>query len=149
MTIENPATRGAASREGRLPTPFKDGVSTRNLSSYRSFVEKEKAAVRKKAESDGTFMKAPNGKDTNLTEDQWLSVRTEAFKSWFGDWEHDPENASKVVDENGEPLVVYHGSPHVLPCLTWSVPERILTGAGRMEGCCFFFPAGDGGRCAS
>lgn len=113
LTIENPATRGAASREGRLPTPFKDGVSTRNLSSYRSFVEKEKVAVRKKAESDGTFMKAPNGKDTNLTEDQWLSVRTEAFKSWFGDWEHDPENASKVVDENGEPLVVYHGSPHV------------------------------------
>ena len=110
LTIENPATRGATSREGRFSTPFKDGVSTRNLSSYRSFVEKEKAAVRKKAESDGTFMKAPNGKDTNLTEDQWLSVRTEAFKSWFGDWEHDPENASKVVDENGEPLVVYHGT---------------------------------------
>ena len=110
LTIENPATRGAASREGRLPTPFKDGVSTRNLSSYRSFVEKEKAAVRKKAVADGMFMKAPNGKDTNLTEDQWLSVRTEAFKNWFGDWEHDPENASKVVDENGEPRVVYHGT---------------------------------------
>ncbi len=112
LTIENPATRGAASREGRLPTPFKDGVSTRNLSSYRSFVEKEKASIRKKAVADGTFMKAPNGKDTNLTEDQWLSVRTEAFKSWFGDWEHDPENASKVVDENGEPKVVYHGTPN-------------------------------------
>ena len=110
LTIENPATRGATSREGRFSTPFKDGVSTRNLSSYRSFVEKEKAAVRKKAVADGTFMKAPNGKDTNLTEDQWLSVRTEAFKSWFGDWEHDPENASKVVDENGEPRVVYHGT---------------------------------------
>ena len=110
LTIENPATRGATSREGRFSTPFKDGVSIRNLSSYRSFVEKEKAAVRKKAESDGTFMKAPNGKDTNLTEDQWLSVRTEAFKSWFGDWENDPENASKVVDENGEPRVVYHGT---------------------------------------
>lgn len=110
LTIENPAARGAASREGRLPTPFKDGVSTRNLSSYRSFVEKEKAAVRKKAVADGTFMKAPNGADTNLTEDQWLSVRTAAFKNWFGDWEHDPQNASKVVDENGEPRVVYHGS---------------------------------------
>ena len=110
LTIENPAARGAASREGRLPTPFKDGVSTRNLSSYRSFVEKEKAAVRKKAVADGTFMKAPNGANTNLTEDQWLSVRTEAFKNWFGDWEHDPQNASKVVDENGEPRVVYHGS---------------------------------------
>ena len=110
LTIENPAARGAASREGRLPTPFKDGVSTRNLSSYRSFVEKEKAAVRKKAVADGTFMKAPNGANTNLTEDQWLSVRTAAFKNWFGDWEHDPQNASKVVDENGEPRVVYHGT---------------------------------------
>lgn len=110
LTIENPATRGATSQEGRFSTPFKDGVSTRNLSSYRSFVEKEKAAVKKKAVADGTFMKAPNGKDTNLTEDQWLAVRTEAFKNWFGDWEHDPENASKVVDENGEPLVVYHGT---------------------------------------
>jgi hypothetical protein len=70
----------------------------------------EKETIRKKAVADGTFMKAPNGKDTNLTEDQWLSVRTAAFKSWFGDWEHDPENASKVVDENGEPRVVYHGS---------------------------------------
>ena len=70
----------------------------------------EKEAIKKEAVAAGTFMKAPNGKDTNLTEDQWLSVRTEAFKSWFGDWEHDPQNASKVVDENGEPRVVYHGT---------------------------------------
>ena len=70
----------------------------------------EKETIRKKAVADGTFMKAPNGKDTNLTEDQWLSVRTEAFKNWFGDWEKDPQNASKVVDENGEPRVVYHGT---------------------------------------
>ncbi len=67
----------------------------------------EKEAIKKEAVAAGTFMKAPNGKDTNLTEDQWLSVRTEAFKSWFGDWEHDPENASKVVDENGEPRADY------------------------------------------
>ena len=77
---------------------------------YATFSIREKAAVRKKAVADGTFMKAPNGKDTNLTEDQWLSVRTEAFKNWFGDWEKDPQNASKVVDKNGEPLVVYHGT---------------------------------------
>lgn len=70
----------------------------------------EKEAIKKEAVAAGTFMKAPNGKETNLTEDQWLSVRTAAFKNWFGDWEHDPENASKVVDENGEPRVVYHGT---------------------------------------
>ena len=54
---------------------------------------------------------APNDKPSNLTERQYVQVRTKAFKNWFGDWENDHENASKVVDENGEPLVVYHGSP--------------------------------------
>ena len=71
----------------------------------------EKEAVRKQYEGTEQWMKAPNGKPTNLTEDQWVAVRTPAFKSWFGDWENDPKNASKVVDENGEPLVVYHGTP--------------------------------------
>lgn len=32
------------------------------------------------------------------------------FKKWFGDWENDPKNASKVVDFEGKPLVVYHSS---------------------------------------
>ena len=54
-------------------------------------------------------MRAPNGEQTKLTEQQWLAVRTPAFKQWFGDWEHDTENASKILDENGEPLVVYRG----------------------------------------
>jgi hypothetical protein len=52
---------------------------------------------------------APNGKPSNLNAMQYELVRTPAFKKWFGDWENDPANASKVVDENGEPLVVYHG----------------------------------------
>lgn len=33
------------------------------------------------------WMKAPNGKPTNLTERQWVQVRTPSFKKWFGDWE--------------------------------------------------------------
>ena len=66
--------------------------------------------IKQKAIADGTFMKAPNGKPTNLNERQWLQVRTSNFKNWFGDWENDPANASKVVDENGEPLVVYHST---------------------------------------
>ena len=43
--------------------------------------------IKEKALKDGTFMKAPNGKSTNLNEKQWLQVRTKAFKEWFGDWE--------------------------------------------------------------
>lgn len=66
--------------------------------------------IKQQAIVDNTFMKAPNGKSTNLTEKQWLQVRTKAFKDWFGDWKNNPNEASKVIDENGEPLVVYQGS---------------------------------------
>ena len=57
--------------------------------------------VRKKYEGTDQWMKAPNGKPTNLTERQWLHTQTESFKEWFGN--------SKIVDENGDPRVVYHG----------------------------------------
>lgn len=56
---------------------------------------------------------APNGKPSNLSEFQWKAVRTDRFKNWFGDWQKDPANASKVVDANGEPLPVYHGTRNV------------------------------------
>lgn len=55
-----------------------------------------------------TELLAPNGKTSNLTAEQYKLVRTPAFIQWFGDWQNDPENASKVVDENGEPLVLNH-----------------------------------------
>lgn len=48
-----------------------------------------------------------NGKFSLKEDDQTQSVQ---FKQWFGDWQNDPEHASKVVDEDGKPLVVYHGT---------------------------------------
>ena len=74
-------------------------------------VRQEMDTIKAKAMWDGTFMKAPNGAETKLTEDQWLLVRTKNFIEWFGDWINDPESASKVVDpETREPRVMYHGS---------------------------------------
>ena len=58
--------------------------------------------------SEGGLL-AANGKPSKLTPEQYRLVRTPEFKAWFGDWENDPENASEVVDENGEPMVVYRG----------------------------------------
>ena len=58
-----------------------------------------------------TELLAPNGKPSNLTAEQYKLVRTPAFIEWFGDWQNDPENASKVIDENGEPKVVTHSTP--------------------------------------
>ncbi len=72
--------------------------------------QNETERIVSEAEKNGTYMKAPNGKPTKLNEKQWAQVRTKNFKDWFGDWEEDTENASKVVDENGEPMVVYHGT---------------------------------------
>ena len=79
----------------------------------------EEAEIVARAKADGTYMKAPNGKKSNLSPRQWVQVRTKAFKDWFGDWTKItfdkngkpiiPNDVSKVVDENGEPMVVYHG----------------------------------------
>lgn len=38
-------------------------------------------------------------------------TESQQFKRWFGDWEENPAKASKVVNEDGTPKVVYHGSP--------------------------------------
>ncbi|MBQ5665545.1 MAG: hypothetical protein IIV41_06745, partial [Akkermansia sp.] len=67
------------------------------------------------AKDHDTALIAPNGKVTNLSPVLWLAVRLQSFKKWFGDWENDPANASKIVDENGEPLVVYHGTARSKP----------------------------------
>ena len=72
-------------------------------------------------------VKAPNGKRSilfdNIREqvkddkkalENYYKIYTPQFKEWFGDWENDPKNASKVVDSNGQPLLVYHGSDTML-----------------------------------
>ena len=50
-------------------------------------VKSEEEKIIERAKADGTYMKAPNGKKSNLNEKQWVQVRTKAFKKWFGDWE--------------------------------------------------------------
>ncbi len=53
---------------------------------------------------------APNGNVSNLSKDLYEYVRSEEFKNWFGDWENNPNDASKIIDENGEPMLVFHGT---------------------------------------
>ena len=52
---------------------------------------------------------APNGKPSNLPPELYAYVRTPKFKGWFGDWEREPQKSSRVLDENGEPMVLYRG----------------------------------------
>lgn len=57
-------------------------------------------------------MKAPNGNESKLNESDWNYVRTTEFKAWFGDWENDQHNSSKMIDINGEPKIYYHGTKY-------------------------------------
>ncbi|HHT7705720.1 MuF-C-terminal domain-containing protein [Pasteurella multocida] len=57
------------------------------------------------------YQQAVKDGKTELSYRQWVQVRTPEFKAWFGDWESNPENASKVINpRTGEPLVAYHGT---------------------------------------
>ena len=73
---------------------IKLALDEKNLPSPEEIAEanRQKAEVKAKwTNPDGSmkkgYMLAPNGKPTNLSEDQWLQVRTPNFKKWFGDWE--------------------------------------------------------------
>ena len=94
-------------KEGDRSRAFNEAINSSDNIRFSLKAEKEKIVADAKA--NGTYMTAPNGEKTKLDAEQWATVRTTNFKNWFGDWENDPENASKVVDENGEPMVVWHG----------------------------------------
>jgi hypothetical protein len=81
---------------------------------------------------------APNGRVSKLTERQWRVVRTPEFKAWFGDWENDPANASKVTNpETGEPMVVYHGTNADFTEFSYSA-EKNFPGERNTTGTFFF-----------
>ena len=107
-----------------------------------SSINKEMQDILAKAsrDSQGRLL-APNGNISNLAknEKQYAQVRTKAFKKWFGDWTKItfnengvpiiPDDVSKVVDENGEPLVVYHGTPN-----KWNIANINKAGSITDEG---------------
>ena len=94
-------------KEGDRSRAFNEAINSSD--NIRFSLKEEKEKIVSDAKANGTYMTAPNGEKTKLNAEQWVTVRTTNFKNWFGDWENDPENASKVVDENGEPMVVWHG----------------------------------------
>ncbi len=88
--------------------------------------------------------KAPNGADSILF--QKLLDRTKSrqqaliekaktysngFLNWFGDWtSEDKTNVSKVVDDNGEPKLTYHGGAKNIHIFQHSTNNDTTTGSG-------------------
>ena len=105
-------------KEGDRNRAFNEAVNSSD--NIRFSLKEEKEKIVADAKANGTYMTAPNGEKTKLDAEQWVTVRTTNFKNWFGDWENDSENASKVVDENGEPMVVYHGTTNDETIKVWN-----------------------------
>lgn len=96
-------------------------------------LQQELAGIKERAATEGRlvynengefeYALAPNGEKSRLGEKQWLETRSSAFKSWFGDWETDREGASKFLDENSEPLVLYHGTTRKFDAFSHDAPK--------------------------
>jgi len=73
--------------------------------------EAEKFNIKESDKNEkGELLVSPNGPVSNLgrqSELWWKIARTESFKKFFGDWQNNSKSSSKVVDRNGEPLVVF------------------------------------------
>ena len=101
--VEKPASSSS-------PSGISDGIRYQNsANSEYERIEKQLRAIPSSFDEQGRHL-APNGAVSNLSYEDWVTVRTPQFIAWFGDWINDPDNASKIVDENGEPLIVYHGT---------------------------------------
>lgn len=66
--------------------------------------------------------------DSNVNKKINKITQSQQFVRWFGDWQNSPKSASKVVDGNGEPLVVYHQTGN-----DFTVFDTKHTGAGEFD----------------
>ena len=91
--------------------------------------------------------KAPNGADSILFQNlldrtknrqqaliEKAKIYSDNFLKWFGDWtSNDDTNVSKVVDENNEPKLLYHGGAKNIHIFQHSTKENSNTGTGYYE----------------
>ncbi len=113
---------GALSMGRREITPEQKAEVERQLATALTRL-KDEGRIR-----DDGLVFAPNGKpsilyqslldwtgDEDIALRRYALVHTPNFKRWFGDWERPQKHVSKIVDSNGEPLIVYHGSQKFKP----------------------------------
>ena len=130
MTLEE---FGSVQRElRRYVKTLQDLYLEQKNSNPMNFFERIKEAIQVdfgniNAEYQPTKNLSVNGLPSQLTEEEWLKVRTEDFKIWFGDWEQayydqNYSGVSKIIDDaTKEPLAVYHGTN--VKFVDWKVYE--------------------------
>ena len=115
---------GLTERETReLIRQYRKKADKRGIDSFMSKNEGTQAEIQrvyvngrrnsKKGGTRGKFsLKSLNNSSLDTVENNTdnVQIKSDNFKNWFGDWENNPSKASKVVNEDGTPKVVYHGT---------------------------------------
>ena len=115
---------GLTERETReLIRQYRKKVDKRRTDSFKPKSEGTRTEIRRVYENGrrnsengrtrGKFsLKSSNNSNLDTVENNTdnVQIKSENFKNWFGDWENNPSKASKVVNEDGTPKIVYHGT---------------------------------------
>lgn len=84
--------------------------------------------------SNGIIHRFPEKVNMNITD----VTQSQQFKRWFGDWQNKPQSASKVVNADGSPKIMYHGSP-----AQFSIFDRKKAKSSGLYGRGFYFTDSD------
>lgn len=110
-----------------LDTVPASGATQEEITRHFDKLTKEMADVEVTRNSQGELINKATGKPSRLytistsgkvlgfepkSEFRYRLERTPSFKLWFGDWEANPDGrgTSKILDEAGEPWLLYHGT---------------------------------------
>jgi hypothetical protein len=126
--------------DGLLEAGF-TGTIKDSLGRERHYVDGKQVASRQDVEVAGKSAGETPTAAAKTHPGEHPHIRTPEFKAWFGDWENDPANASKVVDDDGTPKETYevkrvfHGRPS-----SFNVFDKEKVGAnGSQAGSGFYF----------
>jgi len=98
------------------------GVTEQQTEEFFERLRGQMAAVEVTRNNKGNLINKATGKESMVSgmgskmvpksEFRYRLERTPLFKAWFGDWENAPQSraTSKILDESGEPALMYHGT---------------------------------------
>lgn len=121
--------------------PASIGNSDEDIFNHFEKLSKEMALVKVVRDAQGRLINEKTGLPSEIkvydnrgkvvkvipkSEFRYRLERTSSFKMWFGDWENFPEGkgTSKVLDESGEPAVMYHGTSWSKRQLGYVLPQN-------------------------
>ena len=107
FSIQPPNPNSLQSPE--LQSKISEAINQNLLPPWEKIME-QWVATNKLYGGEESWAVASNMGETELEYEDWVTVRTPAFKKWFGDWEDGKRHSIVVNPRTGEPLKVYHGS---------------------------------------